>query len=140
MFRDRRRLRRWATQMLLVWLLGIGTGMAHACVLGLADHHHDDTSLAVTHTDSVRPHGHSGSPPAGDDRANCLDFCEKSAVTAPSLKSKLDQGGNCQLTGILPSPSPLLTGWVTATPALLGGAIPRLGGPPPRIAFQRLTL
>ena len=37
MLRNRRQLRRWAIQVLLVWLFGIVTGIAHACAVRIVD-------------------------------------------------------------------------------------------------------
>jgi hypothetical protein len=141
MFRDRRRLRRWAAQVLLAWLFGIATGIAHACVLRLADPHHEVASVGQHEHESVASHAHDERSPDADDKANCLDFCEKSSVAAPSLKDRLDRGGDTQSLAVMPGPMPWMAGWIALTPACPRS--PRViahGWPPPRIAFQRLAL
>jgi hypothetical protein len=140
MFRDRRHLRRWAIRVLLVWLFGIATGIAHACSLRVAEQHQDIASASVAYLDSVVPHGHDRQSPDADGQANCLDFCEKASVSAPSLKFKLDPGGDIQSAALLPSPSPWVAVWVAQTSALPHSEIATRGGPPLRIAFQRLAL
>lgn len=142
MFRDRRRLRRWATQMLLVWLFGIASGIAHACVLRVADHHHEIEAAAISHHESVASHDHHhhGSSQHVDEQANCLDFCEKSSVTAPSLKFKLDQSADSQSIAFHPSPQPWMADAAVLAPARWNGDTPHGGGPPMRIVFQRLAL
>jgi hypothetical protein len=140
MFRDRRRLRRWAAQVLLVWLFGIATGIVHACALRLADHHHEAGSGAPADHQIVGSHDHGGSLDNEDEQANCLDFCEKSSVTAPTLKSKLDLGADAQALAILPGPAAWGVDGSLRAPARPDGVIARRGGPPLRIALQRLAL
>ena len=110
MFRQRRQLRRWATRLLCVWLFGVAAGVANACLgpsleelgglrsnVGIvmdgahgksaaqaSDPHHG--SQHAKHTDEV-DHGRSLSKP------NCQEFCDKSTVSIPSLKSALDNVG-----------------------------------------------
>lgn len=140
MFRDRRRLRRWATQVLLVWLFGIATGMANACALRVAAHHHESASASAVHHETGMSHDHGRQSQDADEQVNCLDFCEKSSVAATSLKFTLDQGGDVQSFAILPSPSPGVAAWPVVASARGGGVRATRGGPPPRIAFQRLAL
>lgn len=140
MFRDRRRLRRWAAQVLLAWLFGIATGIAHACALRLADDHHEAVAAAAADQPVVALHDHGGSSGDADGQTNCLDFCEKSSVTAPALKSKLDHGTDIHAVAITPAPATWVAGWPPRAPARPDGVIDRRGGPPPRIAFQRLAL
>lgn len=141
MFRDRRRLRRWAAQVLLVWLFGIATGIAHACALRLGhqavDHRYEATAVAADH-EAKPSHGHDES--GAGEPANCLDFCEKSSVTAPSLKLKLDQGSDLHAIAVLPSSPPWLVTVFAQASDHPDRVTNRRGGPPPRIAFQRLAL
>ena len=135
MFNDRRRLRRWAAQVLLVWLFGLAMGMANACALGESAHHHAGVSAATGA--SEHHHGDEQGEPA---KVNCLDFCDKSSIGAPQLKVVGD--GLATLGFALPV-SHILSVAGQALPALGRLAVdsPHLrGGPPPRIAFQRLAL
>lgn len=145
MFGNRRTLRRWAIQVLLVWVFGIAAGIAHACALRLADHHHHDgfnaaaSGHAADHT--VVAHGHDDAPrDDGVAQANCLDFCDKSSVSAPSLKVKPDQSGDAQPAALLASPLLAVVDWPVHAPVRPDGVIDRRGGPPLRIALQRLAL
>lgn len=140
MFRSRRSLRRWTIQVLLVWFFGMAVGIAHACALRLADHHHDGiAALAADHADAA--HGHAEAP--GDEgaaEANCLDFCDKSSVSTPSLKFNVDLTGDLQPVALLWSPLPAMADGPTRIAPQLDGVIDRRGGPPLRISLQRLAL
>jgi hypothetical protein len=128
MFRYRHQLRRWAAQVLLLWLFGIGTGFANAClapklpardgstspnVSGVATAHHDVTTVASDRHDDSKQGGHdkqAPDQPGSPGKTNCQDFCEKSEVTIPSLKSALDdlQGHALPLSAVavaLPMPA-----------------------------------
>lgn len=138
MFSDRRRLRRWAAQVLLVWLFGLAMGVANACALGEPAHHRSDAATtAATDAGQNHQHGHEQGDPA---KVNCLDFCEKPSIGAPQLKVVGD--GLATLGFALP---------VSHTLSVAGQAEPTVGrlvvdsphlpdGPPLRIAFQRLAL
>lgn len=156
MFRHRQQLRRWAARVLLLWLFGIGAGVANACVISgqaapvaaVASHlvavveaHHD----VVTH-DHAQADG-AGLPSQSDDaskhlgnlsKANCQDFCDKATVSIPPLKSAL---------GDVQSHAVIATTAVTALPmpafAPVQLRLPRRDGvqaPPIPIAFLRLAL
>lgn len=145
MFGNRRNLRRWTIQVLLVWVFGIAAGIAHACTLRLADHHHHNgvIAAAVSHAadHAAMAHGHDEAPPDdGVAQANCLDFCDKSSVSVPSLKVKFDQGGDAQPVALLAPPLLAAVDWPVHTPVRPDGVIDRRGGPPLRIALQRLAL
>lgn len=138
MFRDRRRLRLWAAQVLLVWLFGLAMGVANACALGEPAHHRSEVATTPAF-DAVQKHQH-GNEQGDLAKVNCLDFCEKSSVGAPQLKVVCD--GLAALGFALP---------VSRTFSVAGQAEPAVGrlvvdsphlpgGPPPRIAFQRLAL
>jgi hypothetical protein len=135
MFSDRRNLRRWSVQLLVVWLFGVVMGVANACSLGESAFHRLDVAAAA---DS--PAHHHGDERGDIAKVNCLDFCERSSIGVPQLKVVADPFA--ALGFAVP---------VLATPAVSGLAEPivgrlvvdsphLLGGPPPRIAFQRLAL
>jgi hypothetical protein len=138
MFRNRRRLRRWAAQVLLAWLFGLAMGVANACALGeSADHERGgDTAFAIGehHHD-----GHAGHD-SGQGKANCLNFCEKSAVGAPKLTVADDGAAKVGLpallsarVGVIELPAPLPV-------RVRADSLNLRGSPPLRIALQRLAL
>jgi len=138
MFSDRRRLRRWAAQVLLVWLFGLAMGVANACALGEAAHHRSNAvTTAATDAGQNHQHGHEQGDAA---KVNCLDFCEKSSIAAPQLKLVGD--GLAAFGFALPVSHVLsVAGQIESTVGRLVVDSPHLpGGPPPRIAFQRLAL
>lgn len=135
MFSDRRRLRRWAAQVLLVWLFGLAMGVANACALGESAHHRADAKEAT----STSEH-HHGDEQGDAAKVNCLDFCEKSSIGTPQLKVVDD--GFAALGFALPVSGTLAVS--SRTEPFVGQLVvdsPHLpGGPPPRIAFKRLAL
>jgi hypothetical protein len=113
-------------------------GVANACALGEAAHHHSSAATTAT-TDAGLKHQH-GDGKANPGKVNCLDFCEKSSIAAPQLKAVGD--GLAALGFALPVSHTL---WVAGQSEPAVGRLvvdsPHLpGGPPPRIAFQRLAL
>lgn len=134
MFSDRRRLRRWAAQALLVWLFGLAMGVANACAPGEQARYRSDESA-----DTVQQHQH-GTERVDFAKANCLDFCKKSSIGALQLKVGGDSSG--ALGFALPVSDALaVVGKAAATVGRLMVDSPTLpGGPPPRIVFQRLAL
>jgi len=138
MFSDRRRLRRWAAQVLLVWLFGLAMGVANACALGEPVHHRSDAATtAASQTAQKHLHGDEQGDAA---KVNCLEFCEKSSIGAPQLKVA---GDALAALGLAPPVSDflLMSGLAEPTVVRLVVDSPHLpGGPPPRIAFQRLAL
>lgn len=144
MLRNRRQLRRWAIQVLLVWLFGIVTGIAHACTVrilddqrGSADPHHEAAAvdrMSHSHAQALVSDADTG------EQANCLDFCEKVSLSAQPLKGKLDPNAETLATAVLLSASPDLVDWPAATFVRLDDAIRQHRGPPLRIALQRLAL
>jgi hypothetical protein len=138
MLSDRRRLRRWAAQVLLAWLFGLAMGVANACALG-EQAHHSSEAATMDAADAVQKHPHGGEQ--GDpSKVNCLDFCEKSSIAAPQLKVVGD--ALAALGFALPVSCPLsVSGLAESIVGRLAVDAPNLpGGPPPRIAFQRLAL
>lgn len=156
MFRHRRQLRQWAAGVLLLWLFGVGVGVANAClttgqtapVAGMAGHlvavvqaHHDlashdhasaESAVLPSHTpDGQRHQGNLA-------KSNCKDFCDKATVSIPPLKSALDDvQSHAVITTaavtILPMPAfaPMQL-WVSRRDGVLAPPIP--------IAFLRLAL
>ncbi len=137
MFSDRRRLRRWAAQVLLVWLFGLAMGVANACALGEPVHHRSDAATTAL-GDAAQKH-HHGDEQGDAAKVNCLDFCEKSSIGAPQVKAG---DGLAALGFALPVSGFLsLSGLAEPTVQRLVVDSPHLpGGPPPRIAFQRFAL
>ena len=148
MFSDRRRLRQWAAQVLLVWLFGLAMGVVNACALGESAqhlHHHEAVAASMQkhRLDAgtvVLEHHHDDEQ---DDAAkvNCQDFCEKSSIGAPPLKV-VDDGFAAFGVALPASDKLTVPGWTESIAVhLVIDYSPHLpGGPPPRIAFQRLAL
>lgn len=107
MFRHRLQRRRWAARVLLLWLFGVGAGVANAC-LGLTATHTGSppianaVSLVALHHEGAAPEGghdhgsqgdehagHTGHP-ASPGTASCQHFCDKAGISIPSLKSPFD--------------------------------------------------
>lgn len=131
MFSHRRQLRRWAARLLLVWLFGVVTGVANACVVGFA------SNAEAAETASAPGHGQEADE---DDHAkgNCADFCQKTSVTAPSAQSASDKVTLAALplfASIAPAPVPpqMVAFWPDMPPD-------RQGAPPISILFLRLAL
>jgi hypothetical protein len=155
-FRHRQQLRRWATRVLVVWLFGIGASIAQAC---LAPNHVDldgqRTAAAVAgelvkHGEEAPPTSdpHHASPKtqhagvSGHDdslaESICQDFCEKSAIAIPPLKTALD---NVQCHALPPAEAAMVCPVPVAEPVQV--SVPRPDGalaPPIRLAFLRLAL
>jgi hypothetical protein len=134
MFSNRRRLRRWAAQVLLVWLFGLAMGVANACALGESAHHRGDAKAAI----GIAEH-HYGDERGDSTKVNCLDFCEKSSVGAPLLKI----GDDGSVLGLAMPVSATLAVCDLPEPTvgrLVVDSTHLPGGPPPRIAFQRFAL
>lgn len=155
MFRHRSQLRRWAALVLALLLFGVGTGIAHAClVASTAEPGGTESGRAVAsypsepetavapggahHASSAIPHqGVPGHDPA-PGKANCQDFCDKSTITIAPLKLALDHAD----AGALPPPAVTLSCAVAATQPVQCGVLRRDGGvaSPITIAFLRLAL
>lgn len=102
MFCHRNQIRRWAARVLLLWLLGVGVGVANACLApvaaGLAGPDmasavgQASPSTAVPAAEASHHGAHHGlhdggkAQPASHAKSNCQDFCEKARVTIPPLK------------------------------------------------------
>jgi len=153
MFRHRQQLRRWAARVLLLWLFGIGAGVANACIttapaasaarhiVAVVDAHHDVVSHDHGQAASAGLPSQSADAPAhlGNlSKANCQDFCDKAAVSIPPLKSALDDG---QLHAVIAPTAMTVVPMPAFAPVQL--RVPRRDGvlaPPIPIAFLRLAL
>jgi hypothetical protein len=156
MFRHQRQLRRWAARVLFVWLFGIASGVAHACfatslmapggwqsgsTVALEAASGGAAASAGGHHHATHRMSHEGVPAhdGSPGKSNCSDFCEKSTVSIPSLKSALDHLQDHALP--LPAVAVVLPAPVFSPVELL---LPRRDGglahPPITIAFLRLAL
>lgn len=155
MFRTRRHLRRWAAGMLFAWLFGVAAGVANACLVpsGMqpggqrfepavafeatdgkaaamgSEHHHG--ALQMHHEGALDHEGLHG-------KSNCQDFCDKSTVSIPPLKSALD---DVHAHALQPAAVAIALPIPAFSPVQLSA--PRRDGglaPPIPIAFVRLTL
>lgn len=156
MFRHRRQLRRWATQVLLVWLFGVTSGVANAClapsatpssgltfeppVAVVAPHAHP-AAVGSEHRHGADRTLHANVPHPQDlpAKPSCQDFCDKSGISIAPLKSALD-ATHCDalrpasMAVVLPIPA-FSPGPPSAPRREGGGATP-----PIRLAFSQLAL
>jgi hypothetical protein len=111
--------------MLIAWVLGLAMGVAHACALdGAADPGHATLDQAALEG-------------LAHEEANCLEFCEKSAVASVAPKSFVD----VPAPGATPALPPSSTGAeAMAQSRFAPDAQRRDHGPPLRIAYRRLVL
>ena len=161
MFRHRQSLRRWAAQVLLLWLLGMGAAVATGCMASsrtdsaghgaaqahpLAAPHHAPAAADRTHHhgwhEAQGMHAHlaldDGQDPGSAGKTNCQDFCDKASVSIPPLKSALDDVQVHALTQVASTV-------VMPLPAFLPvhAWVPRRDGaraPPLHVAGLRLAL
>jgi hypothetical protein len=108
MFRHRKDVHRWAVRVLLLWLFGVGAGVANACLAprlgepgghpsGQAAHakasHRDAHASAIAHRHaSHQVHHEVGTQEqqGSSGKSNCEDFCDKASASIPTLRSALD--------------------------------------------------
>ena len=144
MFCHRGRLRRWAAGVLVLWFFGVVSGVAHACLAqdanGMATAHADvaaatDAGHDIAHSKAFPvQHSHHDQPGG----ANCQDFCDKSAISIPPLKSALDLA---QADALLPPVAAIL--YPVAAYEPVQWWLPRRDGglgPPITITLLRLAL
>ncbi len=86
MFRHRIQLRLWAARVLLAWIFAMGAGVANACLSSAAPEH---AAVGEAHRseDSGSHHGGAAAPHGVVDPANCVEFCDRAAVSIPTQKS-----------------------------------------------------
>jgi hypothetical protein len=82
MFGQRKRLRRLAGQMLLVWLFALGAGIVNACVLEPEPHDHV-VRAASPHDQGHGAHGHRH-PASSAAVPACVKFCTDGS-TGPAV-------------------------------------------------------
>lgn len=139
MFFHSRHLRRWAAQMLLVWLLGLAVGIANACAVA------DAGKAAAPASGHVPAHSHGHHADADDDGCDdsgkiaCHSFCEKSSTSIPRVLSDHDKP-------LIPVAVPLPMS-MASTPEVDRCSVHRQSNPRPAdkfasipIVFLRLTL
>lgn len=155
MFAPRSRLRRFATQLLLVWLFAFGVGLAQACqmkpllaaVSGAAagaESHGGHAAPAPVGVDAAA-HGAAdhgccpGDDAGGPADTSCAKFCADESHTLPPAKQGFDPGPVLDL-------APVATLALAVAAVEQGRALaPPVAAPPPdptpvAIAFLRLTL
>jgi hypothetical protein len=92
MFSRRRTLHRWAAFVLLLWLFGIGAGVAHACLAPSLAASTTTGVAAADHGAALAPcHGEGLADEGAPLKTNCQDFCDRASVSIPPLKAALDQ-------------------------------------------------
>lgn len=142
MFRPRHQLRQWAACVLLLWLCGLGVGVANACLSPAAMQPGDAGATRVAaqglHGLASLPchHADPADDPASPVKSNCQDFCEKASVSMLP-KSALDAAHGAALPCIVAA---IVLPMPAFAPALEW--VPRREGvpaPPIPIAFVRLT-
>lgn len=141
MFRHRLSLRRWAACVLLLWLLGVGFGVAHACMAPAGGA--PDAGLIASQAQDC---GHGEVAPGADgdagvshvDQLNCQNLCDKAQVSISQLKSALDGPHGAALP-----PPAVLTTVPMPTTQPVQDLPPRRDGvaaTPLRVAYLRLSL
>ena len=135
MFRSRRHLSHWAARVLLLWLFGIGMGMAHAC---LSTSPPPAAEPAAHHASQQAQHTEGSGCEQPTVKSACQDFCDKSTISIPPLKLALDHAG----ASALPPPAEA-SFFLAPAPEPAPRWVPRRDGdraPPIAIAFLRLAL
>lgn len=134
MFSDRRRLRRWAAQMLFAWLFGLAIGVANACTLAQPSHSTAEVAAAAAHdakdADGEGDHG----------KANCIDFCVKTSIGSPKLKLADDTSAGQAFPVLAPGYATAALAWLPERDAPQRARSDLRGSPPLRTVLQRLTL
>jgi len=135
MFGRRKRLRRVAAHVLLVWLFALTTGIVNACVLAAQTHH--GVTAVTSHQHDAFADAHYG--PAHAAKAICIKFRDEPAAGAQMLKQQFDPFNGAWLVLAPPGLPHIGT---TAHVADAFHAAHELGRPaiPIPVAFLRLTL
>ena len=139
MFGPRKRIRRVAAQVLLVWLFAFGAGIVNACLLEPVSL---QASASVAHAPvSHDEHGQNGqrhqSPQ--DVKSPCIKFCDEATVGAQPVKQQVDPFTAVWL-GPLPSGSIVVGHTPTAVGSRAIDSIRWRVAISVPIAFLRLTL
>jgi len=145
LFGQRKRLRRLAGRMLLLWLFALASGLVNACVvepglrgveLSLAQGH-DGLSAAHPHQHAIVATGH-GQQTLHADKVACMKHCDDKPASGPTVKHAADPPTTWVAMLLTPSLA------VESARGLVGvhGAEPglMLARVPIAIAFLRLRL
>lgn len=100
-FRQRHQLRSWALRVLLVWLFGLGLGVANACLAAQQFEAraesvstfaaHDERDQAARSGDCEHHSVAGGAAAKGSGAtSNCEKFCEQASVSIPPQKPPVD--------------------------------------------------
>lgn len=158
MFSHRHQRRRWAARVLLLWLFGVGAGVANACLGPTSSHSGSHgiasvVSLAVLHDELAPANGpHDHAPSRGHQHAGhtghdvppgsstCERHCDTAGISIPSPKSTFDDGhGNALF--LLPASTAVGRDRAFAlVPRLVLRRDDDAWAPPIQIAFMRLAL
>jgi hypothetical protein len=137
-FLNTRTLRRVTVVTLLVWLFGLASGVANACLLEAHEGHsgpHEVSALSVGADGAVASHDDHG---LDASKAPCLKFCGDSSNSPVKQQSTADSTHAGQVPFIVGA-CPVVT---AATTPLVPGAVmrPPPPGPAIRVRFSRLIL
>lgn len=154
MLRHRRHLHHWAVLVLFLWVFGIGASFANACLDAVPAVSSGAVAgdLAAAYVTGAQTAASSEVDHASHDamlqvdaahdedpcNANCQDFCDKSAISIPPLKSALDLA---QAQALLPPVAAILYSVAACEPVQWW--FPRRHGglaPPIAITLLRLAL
>lgn len=144
----RKRIRRAAAQVLLVWLFALGAGIVNACVLEpessqggafVAHVGHDQAKAHDSHLGHDQAvHEHQSSH---DSKSPCIKFCDEASVGGQPVNQQVDPFSTVW-PGPIPMPSDSIV--VQYTPTLVGpmaiDSIRWRPAIPIAITFLRLTL
>jgi hypothetical protein len=154
MFRHRHQLRRWATRVLLLWLFGVGVGVANACAVPARSGSMPADSVPGAHGMAAAPQPGAASPEATAPQAashpachghresvgksNCADFCDKASLSIPKLKTvAADAGTHFIAAGVVAQVQPVPASRVESPKVRRRDGVRILPIP---IVFLRLTL
>lgn len=154
MLRNRHHLHRWAALTLVLLVFGIGAGFANACLAAKPAVLTDAAAVDLVPVRAAVDHAVASSEAdraahdathqlgkahgEGPGNANCQDFCDKSAISIPPLKSALDLA---QADALLPPVAAIL--YPVAAYEPVQWWLPRRDGrlgPPITITLLRLAL
>lgn len=145
MFAQSQRLRRFAAYVLLVWLFGLGAGIANACVVhgGLSDSGH----VAMHGADAgqgVSAQAQVDQAIGADQECDQADPPCKQLCDAPSVVPQAEKQQSNPLSGLwlacAPLPSPHLESGAEPAATIAGTHVRWRKTIPVSIAFLRLTL
>lgn len=155
MLRYRSHLRVWAARVLLLWMFGVGAGIANTCLAAgtaqVGGQRAADTMAVpaspadaatvpgqTPHAAPTAQHLDGACPGKTAGKTNCQDFCDKSRISIPPLKLALDHAD----AAALPAPPVAALCAVVLSEPPQRWVLQRDGGlaPPITIAYLRLAL